>query len=161
VAPSRQPRWYEPIPTKISKGRTSADLESANLAVLAESYLGLGDLTRATTLAREGVAVARRQGNIPRELLGNLALARVLLASDGPAARDEIEAALARALELTGDGGAKVLEPHVHVELAELARQLGDEEEYERELRMAHRLFTEIGAVGHVERLGAELPTAA
>ena len=73
----------------------------------------------------------------------------------GPAARAEIEAALARALELARDTGAKAFEPLVHVELAELARQSGDEEGRERELREAHRLFTEIGATGHAERLGA------
>ena len=35
--------------------------------------------------------------------------------------------------------------------------QNGDEEERERELREAHRLFTEFGATGHAERLSAEL----
>ena len=87
----------------------------------------------------------------------SLALARVLLGSAGPAARAEIEAALARALELARDTGAKAFEPLVHVELAELARQSGDQEGRERELREAHRLFTEIGATGHAERLAAEL----
>jgi tetratricopeptide (TPR) repeat protein len=88
---------------EISKDRTSADLEPAHLAVLAESYLGLGDLERAEALAREGVTVARRRGNVPRELLGSLTLARVLLASDDPATREEIEAVLGRTLELTGE----------------------------------------------------------
>ena len=41
--------------------------------------------------------------------------------------------------------------------IAELARQSGDEEGHERELREAHRLFTEIGASGHAERLAGEL----
>ena len=91
----------------------------------------------------------------------SLALARVLLGSGGPVAREQIEAALARALELAGDTGAKGFEPLIHVELAELARQSGDEEGHERELREAHRLFTEIGATGHAERLELELPTVA
>lgn len=47
------------------------------------------------------------------------------------------------------------------VELAELARQCGDEEGHERGLGEAHRLFTEIGAIGHAERLSAELATPA
>jgi hypothetical protein len=38
-------------------------------------------------------------------------------------------------------------------------RQSGDEEGRERELREAHRLFTEIGATGQAERLSAELAT--
>ena len=60
-----------------------------------------------------------------------------------------------RARELTGDMGAKGFEPMLHVELAELARQSGDQEGQKRELHEAHRLFTEIGATGHAERLRA------
>ncbi len=70
---------------------------------------------------------------------------------------EEIEAALARTLELTRDGDTKAFEPLVHVELAELAGQSGDQERRERELLEAHRLFTQIGATGHAERVAAEL----
>ena len=49
----------------------------------------------------------------------------------------------------------------IHVELAELARQNGDEAERERELSEAHRLFTQIGATGHAERLAGRLATPA
>ena len=51
------------------------------------------------------------------------------------------------------------VEPMIHVELAELAHQSGVEEERERELRDAHRLFTEVGATGHAERLAGKLAT--
>ena len=34
---------------------------------------------------------------------------------------------------------------------------LDNKAEHERELREAHRLFTEIGATGHAERVGREL----
>ena len=81
----------------------------------------------------------------------------MLLGSAGAAAREQIEAALARALQLVRETGTKVQEPPVHVELAELARQSGEEEEHQRELREAHRLFSEIGAGGHAERLAGEL----
>jgi class 3 adenylate cyclase/tetratricopeptide (TPR) repeat protein len=142
--------------------RTAAEGEAWRLALLGESYLGVGDPERARALVEEGLAIARGQGNPGSETYASLALARVLLASAGPAARAEIETiktALARALELARDRGAKAYEPLVHVELAELARQCGDEEGRERELREAHRLFTEIGASGHAERLLAELAT--
>jgi hypothetical protein len=36
----------------------------------------------------------------------------------------------------------KAYEPHVHVELAELARLSGDERAWRDELSKAHRLFT-------------------
>jgi hypothetical protein len=45
----------------------------------------------------------------------------------------------------------------IHVELAELAHQNGDEEERQQELGEAHRLFAEFGATSHAERLSAEL----
>ena len=95
--------------------------------------------------------------NVSFETLATLSLARVLLGSAGAAAREQIEAALARALQLAHETGAKVHEPPVHVALAELARQSGDSEGHQRELREAHRLFSEIGASGHAERLAGEL----
>jgi hypothetical protein len=131
--------------------------EALRLALLSESYLGLGDEERARALVTKGVEAARAQGNVVSETFATLSLARVLLGSAGAAAREQIEAALARALQLARETGAKVHEPLVHVELAELARQSGDEEGHERELREAHRLFSEIGASGHAERLQAEL----
>jgi hypothetical protein len=45
----------------------------------------------------------------------------------------------------------------VRVELAELARLTGDEEGRQRELREAHRLFTEMGAAAHAARLAPKL----
>ena len=53
------------------------------------------------------------------------------------------------------------MDPLIHVELAELAHQNGDENERQRELREAHRLSTEIGSTNHTERLAAELATPA
>jgi tetratricopeptide (TPR) repeat protein len=142
-------------------GRSAAEGEAMRLAVLSECHLGLGELERARHLSEEGVAVAHAQDSPPREIYASLALARVLLGSSGTAARAEIETALARALELVRATGSKGSEPLVHVELAELARQSGDEEGRERELREAHRLFKENGATGHVERLSTGLlPTA-
>jgi class 3 adenylate cyclase/tetratricopeptide (TPR) repeat protein len=134
---------------------------AARLALLGESYLGLGDPERARALVTEGVETGRAQGNVVFETLATLSLARVLLGSAGAAAREQIEAALARALQLVRETGAKVHEPPIHVELAELAHQRGQEEERQRELREAHRLFSEIGASGHAERLAGELATPA
>ena len=118
------------------------------LALLGESYLGLGDVERARGLVAEGLEIAHQRGNLFEETHANLALARVLLGSADPAARPEIEIALARALELAQNTGAKAFEPLIHVELAELPHQSGDLEERKRELRKAHRLFTQIGATG-------------
>jgi tetratricopeptide (TPR) repeat protein len=137
--------------------RVGVELDGWRLALLSESYLRLGEVARARALAGEGLEIARARGNAWNERHASLALARALLRAPGPAARAEIEAALARALELARETGAKAFEPLVHVELAELAHQSGDREGREREFSEAHRLFTEIGATGHAERLSAEL----
>jgi adenylate cyclase len=139
------------------EGRTGVEAEALRLALLGEAHLGLGDPERARDLVQESLEIARAQGHVPGEMHASIGLARVLLGSAGPAAHAEIEAALGRALELARETGAKAYEPLVHVELAELARQNGDEDGHERELREAHRLFTEIGASGHAERLAGEL----
>jgi tetratricopeptide (TPR) repeat protein len=139
----------------------SVEGETAMLGVLGESYLGLGEVQRARGFAEEGLKSARASGLRLLEPLAGVLLARVVLGSAGAEARAEIEATLAHALEVSRETGAKAYEPHVHLELAALARQVGDEDGRERELREAHRLFTEIGATGHAERLAAELATPA
>jgi class 3 adenylate cyclase/tetratricopeptide (TPR) repeat protein len=141
--------------------RTAADAESWSLVWLAEAHQGLGDFERATSLARDAVALARRREHPGPEIAANVVLARVLLAAQGLRARDEIEAALTRAQELVASIAARAAEPTVHVELAELARQNGDEAERERELGEAHRLFTQIGATAHADRLAGQLATPA
>jgi adenylate cyclase len=139
--------------------RTAVEVEAWRLALLGESYLGLGDPDRALALVQEGLAFARAQGHAPYEIHARLALARVLIGSAGPTAHEQIEGELARALELARAIGAKAYEPLIHVELAELARQGGDLDGYGRQFREAQRLFTEIGASGHAERLSAEPAT--
>jgi len=56
-----------------------------------------------------------------------------------------------------GETEARCREPIVHEISAELARLRADEATRERELRQAHRLFAEMGATGHAERLAKEL----
>ncbi len=47
--------------------------------------------------------------------------------------------------------------PLIRVERAGLAERRGDGAARERDLREAHRLFTEMGATGHAERVAREL----
>jgi hypothetical protein len=131
------------------------------IALLADCHFHLGDIARSRALAREGLEIARARGSASDEMFTRLLLARVLLGADGPAAREEVEATLVPALELARTTATKAVEPQVHVGLAELALQLGDDERRARELRAAHRLFTEIGATGHAERLSTALEAPA
>ncbi|MEA2437034.1 MAG: hypothetical protein QOF65_1590 [Thermoleophilaceae bacterium] len=129
-------------------------------AVLAESFLGIGDPERARATAAEAVAHARSKGQVFNETFASLVLTRALLrgAASQPA---EIEAAVGRALQLAQRSGGRAFEPLIHAELAELARRSGDQARCSRELEEARRLFTEIGASGHAARLGRELEVVA
>lgn len=137
--------------------RTASDAALWYLVTRGAAHLGLGEAEPAKALLREAVELADRRGELTNAATVNVVLARILLATDGVAAREEIEAALAHALALTDRVGLGAIVPTVHVELAELARQMGDPAAQERELREAHRRFTEVGATGHAERLVAEL----
>src|SRR5439155_17875802 len=79
--------------------RTAVDSQGWCLIALGEANLGLGDAERAADLLRDGVELVRSRGQAS-EGLANVILARILLASDGLAAREEIETALERASEL-------------------------------------------------------------
>ena len=132
-------------------------VEGNILASLAEARLGSGDRVQALELAREAVAVGRRCGTRVNECAGHLALARALLATDGAKARNEVEHALGEALRLVEETGARSYTPEICVERAELARLSGDAAARQRELREAHRLFTEMGATARAEQVAREL----
>ena len=91
------------------------------------------------------------------EARAQLARARLLLRVEGMDAREEIETALARAVAVIQETGARVCEPDLHEARAELAGRLDDETDRDRELHETHRLYTEMGATGHAKRLAKEL----
>jgi adenylate cyclase len=136
-------------------GRLGVEEES-RLAVLGEACLGAGDARRARALVEEALPMARQRGNVWSQMLCSVSWARVLLATGGAGEAARIETELRRILGLALRTGAKAVEPLVRVELAELARRRGDEVGRARELRQAHRLFTDIGAGGHAARLEAD-----
>ncbi len=139
------------------ENRVWLSLEADYLAGLAEAYLGLGDGERARSASMEAVQIARERETLICELRAHLAVARVLLSLDGAPARREIESALDRAHAIARTTGARSYEPIIHEERANVARALGDEAAREHELAVAHRLFTEMGATGHAERVAKEL----
>jgi tetratricopeptide (TPR) repeat protein len=124
---------------------------------LARAWLGLGEESRARSAAAEALSRTRRSGAKVWEIEAQLAQARVLSQTEGASARAEVERALSRARALIEESGFRIREPWVLLERAEFLRVLGDEVARQRELREAHRLFTEMGATGHAERLAREL----
>lgn len=137
--------------------RTGLVWEARILTYLAEAYARHGEGRKALATTKEALAVAQRRGSGWSEGPAHLALARVLMCTKGANAKREIKAALSRALATVEESGARVHEPFIREEMAELARLTGDDETRQGELREAQRLFTEMGATGHAARLAAEL----
>src|SRR5262249_55226102 len=131
--------------------------EGGVLAVMAAAHLGLGDHARALAIAGEAIAVSRRRGTRTWEFSALLTRIRVLRETRGLQAKREIEATFAEADTWLEMSGAKSYEPFLNVERAELARLIGDEPARERELREAHRLFTQIGAPIRAGEVAKEL----
>ena len=108
-------------------------------------------------LAEEAIAISRRRGTRMWEFFAQVTRIRALREIQGLQAIKEVETALAEADALLEMSGAKSYEPVLYVERAELARLTGDEAARKRELREAHRLFTEIGAPIRAAEVAKEL----
>jgi len=128
--------------------------------LLAEALLQAGDLPGAAAAAEDAIALCRRALRGHYEALSHGVLARALLRRDGTAVRNAVEAALACAAELIERTGARTLAPALCEWRAELASGLGDAARWEQLLREAQRLYNQIGAPGHVERVGRLLTAA-
>jgi tetratricopeptide (TPR) repeat protein len=137
--------------------RTAREAEAGLLVRLADAYRGDGQLERARETIAEALAVAEERGARFAELEGNLVLARVLVDADNAAAEAAVTEALDRARDRVEEFGARAYAPVVLVERARLASLLRDEDSRAVHLREAHRLYTEMGATGHAERLAREL----
>ena len=110
-----------------------------------------------STLKTRARILTDRAGDPLDRALGQLAIARVLLRTEGAKSAELIRAALLQAQTLVHQSGTKHCEPFIRVELAELARLTGDEAARKRELREAHRLFTEVGATAHASRVARQI----
>jgi len=132
-------------------------IQPVGLASLADAYRALGQLADARVAATAGVdaGYSLRTG----ECRAQIALARVLIA-EGATDTDAIDAALKRAEALVEETHARAYLPFVAEARAELARVRGDAAGATRALAEAQRLFTEMGAKGHAERVAALLAEA-
>lgn len=131
------------------------------LRFLAEARLGQGDSRGALELADQALAEARQSGGRLFEMDALLTRARALLGSEGASGAAEVERTLAKASALIDETEARCREPTIHEILAELGHLRGDEATRECELREAHRLFVEMGATGHAERIAPLLAESA
>jgi class 3 adenylate cyclase/tetratricopeptide (TPR) repeat protein len=139
------------------KYRTGLIGEGSMLASLAEAYLVAGDASRARATAELALATAGRRHTPVQEITAHLALARVLLATDGVAGATAIDAALDAATTLMEAADARLHAPPIHVERARLARLRGDAAACERELDAARRLFIAMGAPARAQQIAKEV----
>jgi tetratricopeptide (TPR) repeat protein len=137
--------------------RVSGFMAFIGLFEMANLRLATGEPGEARTLAEQATAGLRRMGFRTFECTAQRTLAEALRRSDGATASGAIRSALARAREIVEETGARGLLPSILEEEARLAQLEGDEIAFEHHLREAHRLYTEMGATGHAERLAREL----
>jgi class 3 adenylate cyclase/tetratricopeptide (TPR) repeat protein len=131
--------------------------EARVLKTQAEAQLAAGLLDDARATAEEAISAGRRIGTRLYEAEAQLALARVLLRSEGAGAAAAIRTALDRGETIHAETGAKNRRPFVHLERAELARLENDAPTRERELRTALGLFGEMAAPIRVREVEALL----
>ena len=86
-----------------------------------------------------------------------LCCARAILWSGRKEAELEVQSGLEAAESLIARTEARVWLPFVHEVRAQLAHVRGDEGTCERERTEAERLWTEMGARGHIERMARDL----
>jgi len=127
------------------------------LALAAEAESALGNHAEALAAVREGIEIGKAGGVRYSEAEAQIALARVLMATDGEIPRTEIEAALDRAEFLIATIAGRGLSSRVLEQRARLAAALGDAPASGRLLHQALDLYRTIGAKGHAARLEKEL----
>jgi tetratricopeptide (TPR) repeat protein len=123
----------------------------------AEACSALGEHEQAIAQARSALEESVRGGNRFAEDFARLALARVLLAAGAPGLHDEVERTVERAEALCEETGMRVHLPALLELRAALAECRGNPQEAREKLREAHRLYTEMGATGHAQRLAKEI----
>jgi tetratricopeptide (TPR) repeat protein len=146
--------WQEAIPWLEEAHGSAAGSAVGVGRGLASGLLHCGEPERALAIARENVATAASQGRALLEISRQIELAEV---AAGCGHEAEARAALARASDLTTRIECRIQVPRIHEAAAVLAVTLGDSKQQQAELREAQRLYREIGATGHAERLAREL----
>jgi tetratricopeptide (TPR) repeat protein len=129
--------------------RIACEIEAGIVADLAEVNSAIGNHQAALALAREAIDMAHRRGVKVEECRAQLVNARVLLRAEGAHKQRAVRKVLEAAAEIARETEARVFEPFIHLELAEVARLAGDEAARTSALRASSELFAEMGATGH------------
>jgi tetratricopeptide (TPR) repeat protein len=138
-------------------GRTARHILPEAMSTLAGLRCWRGERGEARRLALEALRLAQTEGFRAGQLAAELALARIQLSDADPAVYEDAATWLARAEQTLHASGYRVRLPELLELRAELAQHRGDTPGREQALREALRLYREMGATGHAERLGREL----
>lgn len=138
--------------------RTILHFEPEALSDLALAHCSLGALAEAEAAAERALDRAARCSAFRGEVLALHALAAVHLARGGDAVSlAEAQRLLDRAESRAAEIGYGLILPRLHERRADLALQRGDAAAAKAALREAQRLYQEIGAPLHVERLAQQI----
>ena len=119
-------------------------------SLLSDAYLGVGDLEASMRAAAE----AR---SFPDDTLAALSGARAMARTGDPKYAADIDQSISAASRSIATSGARGLEPLLAETRAEVALQRRDSGAHRAQLSEAQRLYAELGATGHAERLAREL----
>ena len=119
--------------------------------VRARALLARGDVGAAMDLIERRLAMRESHPEVV------IARAAVLIAADAIGEQTRIEASLNAAADIAEFIAQPGTQALVHTERAHLARALGDAAGWERELRKALRIYTQMDATGWMERIEQEL----
>ena len=114
--------------------------------------LGLGRIDEARKSAERAIDLASDMQLERLRLMGLLALARIDL--EGTA---DVSGHLHQAEQISQATGISLYRAEICQLCARSCDRARDQAGCERELREAHRLYTEMGATGHAERVAKEL----
>jgi hypothetical protein len=123
--PAEAGELAEPTLAEIREAGTGLHLEAGLLAGIARSKLATGDEQGALAAAEEGVAIMDDRRLTTTALRAPLALARVLVETEGPAASERIEDVVERAMKIVRESGATAFEPLLRAELSAVTRLRG------------------------------------
>jgi hypothetical protein len=137
-----------------SQSRWFLVFESELRALIAEGRARLGDRRRAIDEVSAIASTPVFPGTYPHFLD---TCARALLHAGGSEQKEPIEALFQRLDQAIHRTGATSFSPFLHELRAGLALVCGDGDTCKRERREAERLWTEMGAPGHIERMTREL----
>jgi hypothetical protein len=122
-----------------------------------EALLGSGDTDAGLRLVHAAIDLARTHHWPYAELKALVTLPRALRAAKGRSSERDVASALARLEALIGETEMIAFRPFLEVERAELKGLAGDRDGRRATLEEARRLYVEMGASAHAERVTREI----